>query len=251
MKSLSTQLASWTHMRHDTILYVKQSYGNVKCEYPAGYVEPVPHFWTRLEKTAQKAAELIRQTPYPKSLAETKQNQEQFLRNFAGKVALLKQIAEKELAQKELAAEETKFLKDLVQIQHDCGPSLYTGWYPGLFYESRGDSDRWDALVADVHTNPELPASGDSGCVLHQGVGNVDLLLIAIDNGADRMVFAGPVLSYYEFEMPGAGRKSDAEWRTDLRAGTPPPRPEWTQSYLVPGKNPRAQHYRNAADAGK
>ena len=69
------------------------------------------------------------------------------------------------------------------------------------------------------------------------------LLLIAIDSGADRMVYAGPVLSHYEFETPIAQRKSDAEWRQDHAAGRLPPRPEWTTSYLVPGVNPRAKGY--------
>jgi hypothetical protein len=47
------------------------------------------------------------------------------------------------------------------------------------------------------------------------------------------MVYAGPVLSHYEFEMPGVTRKSDSEWREDLRQGRRPPRPEWTTAYLV------------------
>lgn len=45
-------------------------------------------------------------------------------------------------------------------------------------------------------------------CVVHEGVGSVDLMLMAVNNGKDRMVFAGPVLSHYEFEMPGVTRKS-------------------------------------------
>src|SRR5215471_15160075 len=87
-----------------------------------------------------------------------------------------------------------------------------------------------------------------TGCVLTQGVGNVDLLLVAIDNGADRVVYAGPVLSHYEFEMPGVTRKSDSEWRKDIQAGRLPPRPEWTRSYLVPGVNRDAKNYRHEAD---
>ena len=60
MKNLNTQMASWTQMRHDTILYVKQSYTNqTKCEYPAGYVEPLPEFWGRFGKLASRAADLI------------------------------------------------------------------------------------------------------------------------------------------------------------------------------------------------
>lgn len=59
------------------------------------------------------------------------------------------------------------------------------------------------------------------------------------------MVFAGPALSHYEFEMPGVTRKSDSEWRTDIQAGRLPPRPEWTRGYLVPGENPKARDYRH------
>ena len=62
----------------------------------------------------------------------------------------------------------------------------------------------------------------------------VDLLMIAVDNGKDKMVYAGPVQSHYEFEMPGVARKSDSEWRNDIKIGNVPPRPDWTKSYLVP-----------------
>jgi hypothetical protein len=133
----------------------------------------------------------------------------------------------------------------VVQVQVGCGgPRRYSGWYPALFYGGRDASEKWDALVADVHTNVAAPPVGDPGCVLHQAVGNVDLLVIAVDNGKDRVVHAGPLLSHYEFEMQGTARKSDAEWRADLAAQRVPPRPEWTRSYLVPGINPEAGTYR-------
>ena len=42
----------------------------------------------------------------------------------------------------------------------------------------------------------------------------MNLLLVAIDNGGDRFICAGPVLSHYEFEVTGEPRRiSDAEWR--------------------------------------
>jgi hypothetical protein len=88
-----------------------------------------------------------------------------------------------------------------------------------------------DDLVADVHTDVPDPDVGDPGSVLHEAIGYVDLLMMAVDNGADRMVFAGPVLSHYEFELIGSPlRLSDSEWKTRAR----PPRPEWTRSYLAP-----------------
>jgi hypothetical protein len=110
------------------------------------------------------------------------------------------------------------------------------------------DAASWDALVADVHTDPPDPMDGDPGCVLHQGVGNVDLLVIAVDSGADRMLYAGPVLSHYEFEVAGVARQSDREWRQGLRKGQAPPRPEWTKGYLVPGQNEAAKHYFSTDD---
>ena len=72
LKALNTQLASWTQLRHDTVLYAKQSYTGVPlCEYPAGYVEPVPRFWARLERLAGHAATLLEKTSYPDYPVET------------------------------------------------------------------------------------------------------------------------------------------------------------------------------------
>ncbi|MFP4575875.1 MAG: DUF3160 domain-containing protein, partial [Coleofasciculus sp.] len=150
-------------------------------------------------------------------------------------LGILKQISEKELAQEELTEAETQFLKDIVEIHRGyAGIKRYNGWYPSLFYKEPEDSDKWDAIVADVHTNVPDPMVGDPGSVLHQGVGNVDLLMIAVDNGEDKMVYAGPTLSHYEFEMPGVSRKSDSEWQRDIKQANLPPRPDWTSDYLVP-----------------
>ena len=50
---LNTQLASWTHLRHDTLLYAKQSFTPpVVCEFPDGYVDPYPEMWQRLSDMA-------------------------------------------------------------------------------------------------------------------------------------------------------------------------------------------------------
>jgi hypothetical protein len=260
MKTLNTQLASWAELRHDTILYVKQSYtSGTLCEYPAGYVEPRPEFWARCEKMASRAAELIEKTPFPDrtvekpitdkfkvkvSLKQVQAQQAAFFKNFAKQLGVLRGIAAKELEQKPLSADETTFLKKIVEIEfRGSGGPRYNGWYFGLFYKGHTDADRWDALVADVHTDAPDDNVGDPGCVLTQGVGNVDLLLVAIDNGKDRMVYAGPLLSHYEFEMPGVARKADSEWRKEIREGKLPPRPAWTRSYLVPGENKDARNY--------
>jgi hypothetical protein len=239
MKQTNTQLASWSQLRHDTILYVKQSYtSGVTCYYPAGFVEPVVPFWTQMEAMAKRSADLLEKTPFPANVKATQTKQVTFLRNFAAQMRRLKVVAQKQLDQKELTADERKVLEDVMQIKHvsvGCESiARYTGWYPALFYRGPEDCVKWDALVADVHTDVPCPDHGDPGCVLHQGVGGADLMVIAIDNGSDRVVYAGPTLSHYEFEMPGVARKTDKEWKGDLLDGKYPPRPEWTRDYLIP-----------------
>jgi hypothetical protein len=212
-------------------------------------VEPVLPFWDRLAATSERAAELLAKTDVPDrnierrarwgatekvSLQALRDKQVKFFRDFASQVRVLREIAAKQLARKELTVDEKRVLEDVVQIEHGSGFTRYNGWYPALFYKGRKDSAKWDALVADVHTDP--PDDTGPGSVLHQAVGNVDLLMIAIDNGQDRVVYAGPVMSYYEFEMSGTGRKSDEEWKADIEEAKIPTRPEWTHGYLVPGK---------------
>jgi len=243
-KNLNTQLASWTQLRHDTVLYAKQSYGSmITCEYPFGYVEPLPDFWAQFSAMVQTTADLIEQTPYPSDYERIKEYQLKFLNNFKLQTDTLKSIAQKELNQEALSVNETFFLRDVMEFsQNDyTGEKEYLGWYPGLFFLDRSYCEEWDALVADVHTNP--PSNASQGFVLHQAVGNVHYMMVAFDNGDDKMVYAGPVLSHYQFEEPGLNRKTDEEWQEDLRNGDTPVHPSWTKEWLVPGENLSAASY--------
>jgi hypothetical protein len=158
-------------------------------------------------------------------------------------------MAEKELRQEPFTEAEVMFIRTMLNADAGYGLQL-DGWYADLYFEdysvqpllgpggpTEGDdngANRWDALVADIFTAP--PDLGDPrGGVLHVGTGNVDLLLIAVDNGPDRMIYAGPLLSHYEFLVPGPElqRLSDEEWKSRVPTNLPP-RPEWTSSYLVP-----------------
>ena len=58
---LNTQLASWTHLRHDTLLYAEQSFTPpLICEFPTGYVDPYPDLWRRLSAMALQFREILR-----------------------------------------------------------------------------------------------------------------------------------------------------------------------------------------------
>jgi len=264
MKALNTQMASWTELRHDTVLYAKQSYTPfVICSYPHGFVEPLPQFWASMKTLADVAADSIGSLPMPSwtvtvpgrsiwsptvtsQLSTLQSNQVAALQYFSAQMRTLQRIAEKELQQVPLDAVETDFLKSVVENHGVCtGGPRFTGWYPNLFYRNAfwhpadfvefEGCGRWDALVVDVHTDtPDPFGTCDPGAVIHEATGDVHLMLIAVDNGPDRIAYAGPVLSHYEFEVPGVRRKTDEEWQTEFRRGGKPPSPEWTRGYLVP-----------------
>lgn len=80
-------------------------------------------------------------------------------------------------------------------------------------------------IIADVHTE------SNTGQVLEEGVGYVDLIVVAYkvpDSGI--LIGAGPVMSYYEFKQPMQDRLTDEEWRETL-GSNPPERPEWTSNF--------------------
>jgi len=271
VKTLNTQLASWTQLQHDTILYAKHSDTCVAgCVYPTGFVEPRIEFWQRLRATASWAADRIASLQYVGayslgtnsiSMATIQSNQVAHLRNFANTIEMLQTLSEKELAHQCFSTEDETFIDSLMEQRTNVacvGPLLYSGWYPRLFYRTiywTWDAEFHliygpganDALVADVHTDVPNLQPPDPGSVLHEAVGRVNLMMIAVDNGTDRFVCAGPVLSHYEFEVIGGPRRlKDEEWQSILGSNFPPDIPAsrlegltppvWTRSYLAPAQ---------------
>jgi hypothetical protein len=184
-------------------------------------------------------------TPFTNSIGDIYTNRLQFLDNFAAQMATLQDISIRELGRQPLTSNEVFFIQSLVEnpLQYN-GVRTYSGWYPQIFYSNAraihsgflSPCDRWDALVTDVHSDPTEPMVGDPGSVLHEGVGTIHLLMVSVNWGPnDAAVYAGPVMSHYEFELGPNTRETDSQWKSDLRAGVQPPQPDWTQSYLVPG----------------
>lgn len=277
MKTLNTQLASWTHLRYTTALYVKESYTPiVLCLYPKGYAEPRPAFWSRIGEMALATKAVLatlptngvfnythytnnslgQPRPYTVSVsgATMYSNRLALIDRFVTTMETLRSISEKELSKTPFSAADNLFFQHLVEFDY-VGKRTYTGWYPMLFYQpgseivppnpngdfgsqDTGDekgSDYWDALVTTVHTDSPDAFVGDPGSILHEAVGNVQMMFIAVDNGpGDLAVYAAPVLSHYEFELGPTTRLTDAEWKTQVTNNIIPPAPDWTKSYLVP-----------------
>lgn len=227
---INTQLASWAQLRHDTILYAKQSYtGGVSCEHPDGYVEPYPELFAALGALGADAQARIAAAQVP----GVGNSLDAFFANWQKHMASLEALADKELAGEAFTEDDVAYLKDTIMGGEGCGGPVFSGWYPTLFYPYSDKAGEWDPTIADVHTNPNQgPLPGPN--VLHVATGNVNLMVMTSDTCDGPEAYVGPVFSYYEVDVKEIKRLSDSDWEKTLIEGPIPARPEWTESFLVP-----------------
>ncbi|MBU1117125.1 MAG: DUF3160 domain-containing protein [Bacteroidetes bacterium] len=223
-QKMNSQLGSWTELRHDNILYAKQSYsGGYTCFYPHCYVEPVPELFASLKILAKNFNDKMLELNF------SSDHMREYFTNFYEKCDTLESIAKKELNGIGLLDSEIKFMKrTLTNPRTMCGAVSYDGWYPKLFYT---DMDA-DYLVVDYHTAPTDEFGNMVGWVAHSGTGKIDLAIMnTILTNGENVAFVGPVYSYHEYTTTDFFRMNDSEWQESyLKLST---RPEWTKIYLA------------------
>lgn len=232
-KQLQTQLASWSELRHNTVLYAKPPYtSDATCEYPTGYVEPYPEFYAQIHLFAVEAARRIEAANFVLAggdISRIKKRSLEFLGGMADVGDRLERLARKELAGQPFTDEEQEWIKSVIvkEGRAGCASPPYDGWYRSLFYRGVIRCAEWSPTIVDVHTDP----NGESPETLEAGVGDCNFLVAAIDNDGDRMIYVGPAYSYYEFTQPAEERLTDEAWGKMLESGEAPPRPEWTSEF--------------------
>ncbi|HEX2868462.1 MAG TPA: DUF3160 domain-containing protein [Ignavibacteriales bacterium] len=234
-QKMNTQLASWAQLRHDNLLYAKQSYsGGAGCSFPYGYVEPVPELFLELKKLSEKAKNYFSAFNFSSSYSKSV-----LLNYFTGAISIytsLASIAEKELSKTPLSDEDMKFIRDMVRTGGLCGLDSHPGWYSQLFYQGDELSHNPEYVVADIHTAPTDELGNFIGWVLHAGTGPVNLGVFSVETtSGERITYAGPVMSYYEHLTTNFQRLSDEEWLkvVDLHQPSAPLRPEFVNNYLA------------------
>src|SRR5205823_1509994 len=138
-RSLHTALASWAELRHDTILYGKQS--TAECgdgeepPFVRGYVEPNLPLYDRLLKlTSQSREGLVSRKLLTDKLTQRFDSFEELLK-------LLKGISEKELRNEKLTEEEYNSIRYLGgQLEHITLSVM------------SGNADSWE-LVSETDKN--------------------------------------------------------------------------------------------------
>jgi len=212
-KEITTALASWTELRHDTILYAKQSYtaGETSASPPprvVGYVEPLPEFYNRLLALTRMTNEGLTQMNVLDDTSKAR------LENLEHILARLVEISIKELENTTLEDTDYDFINNFAYS--------VAGVIADVDFTAQKTT-----IVADVHTDTNTEQ------VLEEGVGYVKLLIAAYLLPDGRiLVGAGPVFSYYEFKHPMNDRLTDEKWR-ELLQTNPPQNVEWYSNFGI------------------
>jgi hypothetical protein len=238
-RQLNTSLASWVALRHNTILYTKQSYtelggtaANVKSTPkpppPEGFVEPLPEFYAYMLATAGMAYRGL------KDLDVLTEKSGKRLSSLVELLDRLYLICESQVANKKLSEEDNRFLHNFPgKLEKVIGkvepinelPKKHDYWETLTVSGPKGLET---TIIADVHTDP------NSKKCLEEASGYLDYLLVAYKRPyGDIVLTVGPVLSYYEFKYPMSNRLTDEEWRKMLRTDNAPSQPEWVKSYYA------------------
>lgn len=209
---LQTQLASWAELRHDTILYVKQSYtAGAACEYPDAYVDPYPEFFANIASFATRGQEVLTTLGAASEAA--------YFERLRGVAGTLEGMAKNQRTGAPHSAEQLAFVNQLT-FRLGCGTlANFDGWYAKLFYEP-GTAIEADPIVADVHTQPTDEAGNPVGKVLHVGTSSPRTMIVTVESCAGPRAYVGLVSAYREKVTEDFLRLDDAVW-AGTAAGTP------------------------------
>jgi hypothetical protein len=219
-KELNTSLGSWAELRHDTILYAKQSYTMLATSImmppapPKGYVEPNPELYGRLASLTAMTIDGL-------------SSRGLLLDAFGDRLTRLKDLLTslKSISEKELTG--TKLSQDDYDAIRYVGGTLegITTFPPEIKDAITSDADTKMAVIADVHTDVNTEK------VLEEGVGNPYHIYVAVPIDGQLTVTEGAAFSYYEFKQPMSDRLTDEKWQDMLKDGKGPDAPGWTKSF--------------------
>lgn len=231
-KNLETFEGSYAELKHDTILYSKQSMAEMGGEEPEelddrGYVDPQPVVYSRFINLANNTRDGLDSCGM---LGDEDRDNLNLLSEMAMQLLT---ISEKELVNESLSDDEYDFIR--------CyGGNLEHFWYT-VFSEGVTDhtiqsEEAPCPVVADVATDP-------NGSVLEVGTGYAHTIFVIAPVEGELRICRGSVYSFYEFEQPISERLTDTKWRQMISSyyidddynyvenDNVMTQPDWTQSY--------------------
>lgn len=203
-------MASWAELRHDNILYAKETIMPMPISEGYGIVEPYPTFYERLKGMCEQIINAMEEAGINLSCHEDRFKWMKAWAESFGTYAT--KIANGE----QLTSSEQTNIKE---------------WGLGLlsYFSCLKEDD--PELIADVAT------SSATTQVLHEAVGKLNPIVLVYEQPEDKKMLAGIgyVMSYYELVEEDFNRLNDDEWKQMLISDQPK-RPSWTGNYIYPSE---------------
>lgn len=202
-KSLQGFLGSLTELKHDTLLYAKQSYAEMgggggydfppAKPVPKGYVEPNIEFFDRLIALVNLSNEGLKKFDLLPSFLQARNVE------FMEDLKFYKSIAVSELENKEISDIDFEKLR--------LGAGSLDNILKNPDSEILLESNARSAIIADVHTDVK------TGKILYEADGIPNYIYVAVKDVNGTRLTKGLVYSYYEFTNPIAKRLTDQDWQ--------------------------------------
>ncbi|MCK5320438.1 DUF3160 domain-containing protein [Candidatus Parcubacteria bacterium] len=219
-KNLGTVLGSYTELKHDTLLYAKQSYaelgggGDNPEEIPPvvkGYVEPDLVFWNRiiaLAKTTENG--LKSRNIFPKEF-------EYKFKEFIESSEFFKQIAKQELLNEKISDEDFEKLRVVsLKLKRIVEP---------LNGQELTIKEKRAGIIDDIHTDAVKRQ------ILYEATGKPYILYVVVNDINGARLTRGAVFNHYEFTAPLDERLADEDWQKKVYEGegTIPSEDKWSK----------------------
>jgi hypothetical protein len=222
---LNTQLGSWAELRHDTLLYAKQSYTGIpSCSYPDAYVDPYPEFYERLRLFAEngvKLGELLAE-----SLRVGGESVRSYFTRLEATLAILSGMAAHQRAGTPFTAEQMAFVNHAVRVEKQNAGCVVVdvpdGWLSDMYFVP-DTSIEASPTIADVHTQPADEGGNPVGKVLHVGTGYPRLMVTTVNTCEGPRAYVGVTFAYHEKITNDYMRLTDEAWTAGLPAASDVP----------------------------
>ena len=201
LKNLVTYMGSYTELKHDTLLYVKQSYaelwwwGLAECSIEVNPpLLPVPKWYIEADiDVLNKLIELNNETK-----SDFSELDNSVLANFVAFDEFLnkmKSILEQQMNNEVISDEDFEYMRTAFDKLWDITFPFVNGWVT--------QKEMRSALIADIFTS-------EGWNPLYEAVGRPAVMLVMIDDANGKRIARGPVFTHYEFY--DSDNVVDAKW---------------------------------------